>query len=76
MARTRGRGRPPKSAGLRRTRRLPVLLTPAEHAGLVRYCKRRNISASGLVRRCLKRFLEFGESKAPSGGRLNKGDKR
>jgi hypothetical protein len=76
MARTRGRGRPPKPAGLRRTCRLQVLLTPAERAGLDRYCKRRNLSASQLVRGCLKGFLESREAQAPSGGRLSGGSKR
>jgi len=52
------RGRPPKPARLRRTRRLPVLLTTEEHKALARYCERHNMSANQVVRGCLKRFLE------------------
>jgi hypothetical protein len=62
MAEKIGRGRPPKPAGLRRTRRLPVMLTMAERAALNRYCTRHDLTASDVVRGCLSRFLETGKS--------------
>jgi len=58
MAAKMGRGRPPKPARLRRTRRLPLMLTTAERAALNRFCTRHDVSASEVVRGCLKRFLE------------------
>src|SRR5580658_7194129 len=58
MGEQTGRGRPSKPARLRRSHRLPVLLTAAEHAALNRYCTRQNVSASEVVRGCLGRFLE------------------
>lgn len=71
------RGRPPKPARLRRTRRLPLLLTPAEHAALARYCARQNVTASEVVRGCLKRFLEAEQAESgPAGQREEKGGRR
>lgn len=76
MAEKMVRGRPPKLAWLRRSRRLPLLLTPAEHLALNRYCTRHNVSASEIVRRCLNRFLETEEAEVTSGGHGEKGGKR
>ena len=76
MAEKTGRGRPPKPARLRRSRRLPLMLTPAEYASLSRYSTRNKVSASEVVRGCLKRFLEGEETKAASGGRQEKGGER
>jgi hypothetical protein len=76
MAQRRGRGRPPKPAQLRRTRRLPLLLTTAEHAALNRYCTRHNVSANEVVRGCLKRFLEVKGVESAGAGRQGKGGRR
>lgn len=58
MAKKMSRGRPPKPARLRRTRRLPLMLTTAEYIALNRYCARHGMSASEVVRGCLRRLLE------------------
>ncbi len=50
MARKAGPGRPPKSPRLRRTERLQVLLTAAEHRKLSEYARARNTTVSELVR--------------------------
>ena len=76
MAEKTGRGRPPKPARLRRTRRLPLLLTTAEHMILNRYCARHNVSANEVIRRSLKQFLVAESSEPVSGGQEKKGDKR
>jgi hypothetical protein len=73
MAEKMGRGRPPKPARLRRTRRLPLMLTVAERAALNRYCTRHDVSASEVVRGCLTRFLETEKSAATPGVRQAKG---
>jgi hypothetical protein len=76
MAEKIGRGRPPKPARLRRTRRLPLMLTTAEHAALHRYCTRHDVTASEVVRGCLSRFLETQKSDATSGVPQEKGRKQ
>ena len=76
MAEKIGRGSPPKAARLRRTRRLPVMLTTAEHAALNRYCTRYDVTASDVVRGCLSRFLEMEKSDAASDALQEKGRKR
>ena len=58
MAKKINRGRPPKPARLRRTRRLPLMLTTAEYIALNRYSARHGMSASEVVRGCLRRLLE------------------
>lgn len=50
-------GRPPKPARLRRTRRLQLLLTTAEHRALIRYAVQQGLSTSEMVRGCLRRLL-------------------
>lgn len=76
MSQRTRRGRPPKPTRLRRSRRLPLMLTPAEYAALNQYSTRHKVSASEVVRGCLKRFLEGEETKAASGGRQEKGGER
>jgi hypothetical protein len=75
MAEKIGRGRPPKPVRLRRTRRLPLMLTTAEHATLKRYCTRHNVTASEVVRGCVSRFLESVKSDVTSGVSEEKGSK-
>jgi hypothetical protein len=64
-------GRPAKLARLRRTRRLQLLLTPAEHKALNTYAAKQGITASEIVRGCLRRLLESDvqEGRAENGGR-------
>ena len=57
MVQTPQRGRPRKSPKLRRTRRLQVLLTPAEHKALNTYARERDTSVSELLRDYIKRLL-------------------
>lgn len=76
MAEKMGRGRPPKPARLRRTRRLPLMLTTAEHAALKGYCARQDVTASEVVRGCLIQFLETVKSDMTSGVPQEKGSKR
>lgn len=54
------RGRPPKLARLRRSHRLQLLLTPAEHKALNRYAARQGLGVSEVVRDCLRPLLEDG----------------
>jgi hypothetical protein len=56
-------GRPPKPARLRRTRRLQLLLTPAEHKDLIEYAAKRNVPASELIRECVRPLLEKAAAK-------------
>ena len=58
MAKAPRAGRPPKPARLRRTQRLQLLLTQAERRELNEYVMRRNVSASELIRGCLRSLLE------------------
>jgi hypothetical protein len=58
MGTTASRGRPPKPARLKRTRRLQLLLTTAEHKGLNRYAANRGMTASEIVRGCIRSLLE------------------
>ena len=75
MVEKMGRGRPPKPARLRRSRRLPLMLTTAEHGALHRYCTRNDVTASAVVRGCLSRFLETEKSDATSGVSPEEGSK-
>jgi hypothetical protein len=58
MGTTVKRGRPPKPARLKRTRRLQLLLTAAEHKSLNEYAARRETTASEIVRACIRSLLE------------------
>jgi hypothetical protein len=58
MVRNPKGGRPPKPARLRRTRRLQLLLTAAEHKALSEYAVRRETTASEIVRGCLRSVLK------------------
>jgi hypothetical protein len=51
-------GRPPKPARLKRSRRLQLLLTPAEHKTLNEYAARQELTASEIVRGCIRSLLE------------------
>lgn len=51
-------GRPPKPARLRRTWRLQLLLTQAEHKALNEYAARKEMTASEIIRGCLRTLLE------------------
>jgi len=51
-------GRPPKPARLRRTQRMQLLLTAAEHKELNEYALQRNMSASELIRGCIRSLVE------------------
>jgi len=68
MAKKTVMGRPPKPARLRRTRRLHLMLTPAEDRALRAHCAEHNVSASEVLRGCLKRLLEAAAARAASGG--------
>lgn len=50
-------GRPPKPARLKRTKRLQLLLTGAEYTALNEFARRRNLTASEVVRGCLQSVL-------------------
>lgn len=50
-------GRPPKPPRLRKTRRLQLLLTPAEHKALTRYVRERDTTASELVRAYIRTLI-------------------
>jgi hypothetical protein len=50
-------GRPPKPARLRRTQRLQLLLTTAERKALNEYAGQRNLTASEIVRGCLRSLM-------------------
>jgi hypothetical protein len=64
-------GRPPKPGRLKRTRRLQLLLTGAEHKALNEYAARKELTASEIIRSCLRSLLEGEDS-----GGLKKGDTR
>jgi hypothetical protein len=58
MTRNPKGGRPPKPARLRRSQRMQLLLTPAEHRALSRYAAERNLTASEIIRGCLRSLLD------------------
>jgi hypothetical protein len=58
VANTRKGGRPRKAARLKRTRRLQVLLTIAEHKALSECAERRELTASEIVRGCIRSLLQ------------------
>jgi hypothetical protein len=58
MAKTKKAGRPPKPARLKRTRRLHLLLTAAEFKELRKYSEQRHMTASEVLRGCLRSLLE------------------
>lgn len=51
-------GRPPKPARLRRTQRVQLLLTQAEHKALNEYATRRSMTASEIIRGCIRSLVE------------------
>ena len=57
-------GRPPKPARLRRTQRLQLLLTGAESKALHDYAQQHNLTASEIVRDCLRSLLAKEEGRA------------
>jgi hypothetical protein len=65
MARNPKGGRPPKPARLRRTRRLQLLLTAAEHRALNEYAVRQEMTASEIIRGCIRSLL--GDQNAKGG---------
>jgi hypothetical protein len=73
MTQKLGRGRPPKPARQRRSRRLPLMLTTAEYEALNRYCRRHKVSASEVARESLRCFLEASASDATFGVRQKGG---
>jgi len=52
------RGRPPKPRRLKRVWRLQLLLTAAEHKALSQYAARQEMTASEIVRGCLRTLLK------------------
>jgi hypothetical protein len=66
MARKPKGGRPPKPARLRRTRRLQLLLTAAEHKALNEYAVRREMTASEIIRGCIRSLLDGQPTKSGS----------
>ncbi len=57
-----GPGRPPKPPRLRRTQRLQILLTPAEHRCLSKHARERNIAVNELVRSRIVDLLREAEA--------------
>ena len=51
-------GRPRKAARLKRTRRLQLLLTAEEFKALREYAERRQMTASEVIRGCLRSLFE------------------
>jgi hypothetical protein len=60
----RERGRPPKLARLKRTQKLQLWLTQTEHKALNKYAQQRNMTASEVIRGCLRPVLEQGGGEA------------
>ena len=58
MGTTKKVGRPRKAARLKRTRRLQLLLTAEEFKALREYSERRQMTASEVLRACLRSILE------------------
>lgn len=58
MVRKTGPGRPPKPFRLRKTQRVQVLVTPAEHGKLAKYAQARDMTVSELVRTHIRSLLE------------------
>ena len=50
-------GRPPKPTHLRKTRRLQLLLTPAEHKRLSQYAMERDTTVSEIIRTCIRSLM-------------------
>jgi hypothetical protein len=69
MTERRKRGRPIKPAGLRRVQRLQLLLTLEEHKSLSAYAARQGMTASEIVRGCLRRLLETDATALENGRR-------
>lgn len=57
MGTKRKGGRPPKPAQFRRTHRLQLLLTAHEHEALTEYAARQEMTASEIIRGCLRALL-------------------
>ncbi len=69
MRTVRKAGRPPKPARLRRSHRLQLLLTAAEHKALNEYAARKELTASEIIRNCLRTLLEQNTQEAKKGER-------
>jgi hypothetical protein len=65
VARNPKGGRPKKAARLKRTWRLHVLLTASEYKALANYAGRKELTASEIVRGCIRTLLE---AEAAKGG--------
>jgi hypothetical protein len=63
MKRNSKGGRPPKPRQFRRSHRLQLLLTPAEHRDLAEYAKRKKLTTSEIVRGCLRSLFAVPEAK-------------
>ena len=66
------RGRPPKPPRLRRSHRLQLMLTTAEHKALKAYAARQGLDVSETVRDCMRRLL----SDEPGTSSPKKGERR
>lgn len=51
------RGRPRKAARLKRTQRLQLLLTASEHKALNEYAARQELTASEIIRGCIRSLV-------------------
>jgi hypothetical protein len=58
MGTTKKVGRPLKAARLKRTRRLQLLLTAEEFKALREYSERRQMTASEVMRACLRSLVQ------------------
>jgi hypothetical protein len=58
MAKTKKAGRPPKPFRLKRSRRLHLLLTAEEFKALKAYADRQQMTASEVMRGCLRSLLD------------------
>jgi hypothetical protein len=58
MVKTKKVGRPPKPLRLKRSRRLQLLLTAQEFKALKVYAERRQMTASEVIRGCLRSLFE------------------
>jgi len=63
MAQTTRRGRPPKPSKLKRTFRLQLLLTAAEHKALNQYAEQLELTTSEVVRGCIRSLISHQPAK-------------
>ena len=66
MAMSAKGGRPPKLARLKRTQRVQLLLTQAEHKALNEYAAQRAMAVSEIIRGCIRSLVDDQSAK---GGR-------